>query len=156
MTVALDLDDIQGIVARAYPNLRAACFLLLGVRDPVAAGAWLLTGLYGINKNNATPSWCLWACAFTAALWMLFYFLSDVKPVRFIARPLGVAGQNVLLAYLLSEMLPSAINLFNLGDWYGHLAEPDLLHAVVRSAACAAVILCATAALNRIGFRLRL
>ena len=121
-----------------------------------AAGAWLLTGLYGINKNNATPSWCLWACAFTAALWMLFYFLSDVKPVHFIARPLGVAGQNVLLAYLLSEMLPSAINLLNLGDWYGHLAEPDLLHAVVRSAACAAVILCATAGLNRVGFRLRL
>jgi len=121
-----------------------------------AAGAWLLTGLYGINKNNATPSWCLWACAFTAALWLLFYFLTDVKRVHFIARPLGVAGQNVLLAYLLSEMLPSTINLLNLGDWYGRLAEPDLLHAVVRSAACAAVILCAAAGLNRIGFRLRL
>src|SRR5437868_6145276 len=31
--------------------------------------ALLLYPLYGINKNQATPSWCLWACAITAALW---------------------------------------------------------------------------------------
>ena len=73
-----------------------------------------------------------------------------------IATPLAVAGQNVLLAYLLSEMLPSVIELLHLGGWYGRLAEPDLLHAVVRSAACAVFILCATAGLNRIGFRLGL
>jgi len=121
-----------------------------------AAGAWLLHGIYGINKNNATPSWCLWACAITAALWLLFYFLSDVSPLGFIARPFAVAGQNVFLAYLISEMLPSAIDLLRLNDWYGGLAEPNLAHAVARSAGCAVVILCLTAALNRVGFRLRL
>jgi len=31
------------------------------------------------NKNSATPSWCLWACAFTAALWLLFIFLRREK-----------------------------------------------------------------------------
>jgi heparan-alpha-glucosaminide N-acetyltransferase len=121
-----------------------------------AAGAVLLHGLYGINKNNATPSWCLWACAITAALWLLFYFLSDVRPVGFIARPFAIAGQNVFLAYLLSEMLPSAIDLLHLGNWYGGLAEPGLAHAVTRSAGCALLVLCLTAALNRIGFRLKL
>jgi predicted acyltransferase len=34
-----------------------------------AAAALLLNRAYGISKNNATPSWCLWACAITAALW---------------------------------------------------------------------------------------
>jgi heparan-alpha-glucosaminide N-acetyltransferase len=121
-----------------------------------AAGAWLLHGLYGINKNQATPSWCLWGCAITAALWLLFYFLSDVSPLGFIGRPFAVAGQNVFLAYLLSEMLPSVIDLLHLGGWYGRLAEPSLAYAVARSAGCAAVILCLTAALNRIGFRLKL
>jgi heparan-alpha-glucosaminide N-acetyltransferase len=121
-----------------------------------ATAAWLLNGLYGINKNNATPSWCLWACAITAALWLLLHFLSDLGPVRTFAEPLVVAGQNVLLAYLLSEMLPSAIDLFHLNVWYGGLAKPDLVHAVMRSAGCAVVILGATAALNRIGFRLKL
>ena len=121
-----------------------------------AAGAWLLHGLYGINKNNATPSWCLWASAITAALWLLFYFVSDVSPLGFIARPFAVAGQNVFLAYLISEMLPSTIDLLHLNDWYGGLAGPNLAHAVARSAGCAVVILCLTAALNRVGFRLKL
>jgi predicted acyltransferase len=121
-----------------------------------AAAALLLHGLYGINKNHATPSWCLWACAVTAALWLLFYFLSDVLPLGFIAKPFAIAGQNVFLAYLISEMLPSAIDLFHLDDWYGRLAEPNLAHAVARSAGCAVVILCLTAALNRVGFRLKL
>ena len=71
-------------------------------------------------------------------------------------KPLVVAGQNVLLAYLLSEMIPSTLSLLNLSDWYGRLATPDLLHAVVRSAGCGVVILCATAGLNRLGFRLKL
>jgi predicted acyltransferase len=121
-----------------------------------AAGALLLNGLYGISKNNATPSWCLWACAITAALWLLFYFISDVRPVGFVTSPMAVAGQNVLLAYLLSEMLPSALDLLHLGDWYWRLAEPGLGHAIARSASCGVVILCLTAGLNRLGFRLKL
>jgi heparan-alpha-glucosaminide N-acetyltransferase len=121
-----------------------------------AACALLLHGLYGINKNNATPSWCLWACAITAALWLILYFLSDVRPVGFVAKPLAIAGQNVLLAYLISEMLPSALDLFRLSPWYGGLAEHGLVSAVARSAACGVVILCITAGLNRIGLRLKL
>lgn len=121
-----------------------------------AAGALLLNGLYGISKNNATPSWCLWACAVTAALWLVIYLISDVRPFGFVAKPLAVAGQNVLLAYLLSEMLPSALDLLHLGDRYWRLAEPGLAHAVARSAGCGVVILCLTAGLNRLGFRLKL
>jgi predicted acyltransferase len=121
-----------------------------------AAGALLLHGLYGISKNNATPSWCLWACAITAALWLGFYLVSDVWAVGFLAKPLAVAGQNVLMAYLLSEMLPSTLVLVNLSDWYGRLAAPEFWQAVVRAGSCGVVILCATAGLNRLGFRLKL
>ena len=121
-----------------------------------AACALLLRGIYGINKNSATPSWCLWACAITAAFWLLFYFLSDVRPAGFLTKPLEIAGQNVLLAYLISELLPSLIDLLGLGGWYGRLAEPTLARAMARSAICAAVILGLTAALNRLGFRLKL
>jgi predicted acyltransferase len=132
-----------------------ARFTLLFIAG-AAAGALLLHGLYGINKNSATPSWCLWACAITAALWLLFYILYEVRPVGFIGKPFAIAGQNVFLAYLISEMLPSAVDLLRLNDWYGHLAEPTLAHAIARSAGCAVVILCLTAALNRVGFRLKL
>jgi heparan-alpha-glucosaminide N-acetyltransferase len=121
-----------------------------------AAGAWLLQGLYGINKNSATPSWCLWACAITAAVWLAFYFVSDVFLLNFIARPFSIAGENVLLAYLISEMLPGAMQLLHVSGWYGSLGNAGLVWAVVRSAGCAVVILAFCALLNRAGFRLKL
>jgi len=121
-----------------------------------AFAALLTNGLYGISKNNATPSWCLWADAITAALWLGFYFFCDVKPVKWISKPLAAAGQNVLLAYLLSEMMEAVFDLLNLGDWYGSLAEGSLAGAVMRSAGCGIVILAITVGLNRVGFRLKL
>jgi heparan-alpha-glucosaminide N-acetyltransferase len=121
-----------------------------------AAAALLLHGLYGINKNAATPSWCLWACAITAALWLIFHLLFDSRLGGALAKPLAFAGGNVLLAYLISEMLPSTIELFHWDDWYAGLAQPDLFHAVARSAGCGVVVLVVSAVLNRVGFRLTL
>jgi heparan-alpha-glucosaminide N-acetyltransferase len=124
-----------------------------------AFAALLVNGLYGISKNNATPSWCLWSSAITAALWLLFYLWTDVRPQSALAksaRPLAIAGQNVLLAYLLSEMMESVLDLGNLGDWYGGLAEHTLAGAIARSAGCGIVLLAVTAGLNRVGFRLKL
>jgi predicted acyltransferase len=121
-----------------------------------AAAAMLVKGLYGINKNAATPAWCLWACVITGALWLVFYYICDVRPVPVIAKPLAVAGQNVLLAYLISEMLPGAIDWLHLGDWYYGLAGPALGNAIARSAVCGVVILCVVAGVNRVGFRLKL
>jgi predicted acyltransferase len=119
------------------------------------AAALLLDRAHGISKNNATPSWCLWSCAITAALWYGFYLISDVRPVRTISRPLALAGQNVLLAYLISEMLPGLLDALHLGGGYGHLAA-NLPSAIIRSAVCATLILLLSTGLNRIGFRLRL
>jgi Dyp-type peroxidase family len=41
MAATLELDDIQGLVARGYGTLRAAVFVLLRIDDPTAARAWL-------------------------------------------------------------------------------------------------------------------
>lgn len=121
-----------------------------------SAAAWLLHGLYGINKNSATPSWCLWTCAITAALWFAFHIICDVRQCRWVTPPLVAAGSNVLLAYLLSEMLPSLITLVGLGAAYGRLAGPTLANALARSLGCAAVVLAASVFINRAGLRLRL
>jgi len=115
-----------------------------------SAAALLLNGLYGISKNNATPSWCLWSCAITALLWLGFYFLTEVRPVKWLAQPFRVAGQNVLLAYLLSEMLPSPFGLLPFNDQAG------LAWFVFRCAAWVLLLLGVTAGLNRLGFRLKL
>ena len=116
-----------------------------------AAGALLLNGLYGISKNDATPSWCLWSCAITAIFWLGFYFISDVcQPAKIISKPFSVAGQNVLLAYLLSEMLPSPFGLIHFD------AQPGLAWHIFRCAAWAVALLALTAWLNYRGFRLKL
>jgi len=120
-----------------------------------ATAALLLNRPYGISKNSATPAWCFWACAITAALWYCFYLICDVRPVRSVSRPLELAGRNVLLAYLLSEMLPGLLEVLHLGNWYGHLAA-NLAGAITRSVVCGVLILLASAGLNRIGFRLKL
>ena len=121
-----------------------------------AAAAILTKGLYGINKNEATPAWCFWSCAVTAALWLIFYLVTDVRRVPGLSRPFVVAGQNVLLAYLISEGSESFLSVLHLGDWYDNLGSTSLAGACARSASCGVVILALTAGLNRVGFRLKL
>jgi predicted acyltransferase len=113
-----------------------------------SAAALLLARLYGISKNDATPSWCLWSCAVTAALWLGFDYL-ERSPANFIARPFRIAGQNVLLAYLLSEMLPNPLHL-------APFADLGLWSEVACSLVWAAVVLAMSAGLNKAGFRLRI
>ncbi len=147
------------LLAPDVTTIRAPHQIHRAVHRRLLRGALLLHGLYGINKNSATPSWCLWACAITGALWLFFYFLADVRPQGLgakLAKPFALAGSNVLLAYLISEMVPSALDLFGLDGWYSRLAEPDLAHAMARSIGCAIVILAVSVGLNRIGFRLKL
>ena len=120
-----------------------------------SAAALLLNRSYGIYKNSATPSWCLWATAITAALWYLFYFVCDVRPIRTIAHPLVFAGSNVLLAYLISEMLPGLLDALHLDTAYGHLAA-NLPSAIARSVLCSIFILLVSTTINRMGFRLKL
>ena len=143
------------LTAADMATLKARTRFTLWYVAGCAAAALLLNGAYGISKNHATPSWCLWACAITAALWYVFHLTSDVRRVNVISRPLALAGQNVLLAYLISMMLPSLLSALGLGDGYGRVAA-NLPAAIARSALCGFLILLLSTCLNRIGLRLRL
>lgn len=140
--------ELSSITAR----VRFTLLFIVGT----SAGALLLQGAYGINKNAATPSYGLWACAVTASLWLLLYLISDLRPLPSVNKPLALAGRNVLLAYLLSEALPSVLEVMQLGGWYHGLAQHNLTCAIARSVCCAALLLAATLGLNRIGFHVRL
>jgi heparan-alpha-glucosaminide N-acetyltransferase len=144
------------LVGQEMPSVRSRTRFAMLFISGFAAAALLLHGQFEINKNSATPTWCLWACAITAALWLLFYYFSDVHPVSFLVKPLAIAGKNVLLAYLLYEMLGSALELVGLGSWYDSVPRLGLASAITRSTVCGILILAVSAALNRIGFRLKL
>lgn len=137
-------------------EVRARIYFTLLFIAGCAAAAWMLYGSYGISKEQATPSWCLIGCALTSALWLLFYWISDLQPVKFVSRPLALAGGNVLLAYLLSYFIPAALRAAGLGDWYAGLAEPSLANALMRSVGTSLLVLALATGLNRAGFRLKL
>jgi predicted acyltransferase len=120
----------------------------------LALGAWLLYPLHGINKNAATPSWCLICAAITTWLWAILSLLIDrlgiVRPFAFFIR----GGQNVLLAYLLMPLFLHFIWMTGLG-FYGKLGSPPLL-GVARALVSAAVVLWLAGFLKDRGLRLRL
>ena len=60
MVATLELDDIQGLVARGYGTLRAAVFVLLRIDDPAAARAWLgaLAGEVATAERGGGPRPC--------------------------------------------------------------------------------------------------
>lgn len=146
------------LTADTATHLARARFTLWLIAGCVA-GALLLNGIYGISKGSATPSYALWTTAITAALWLGFYYLADVRhgnrTVKVI-KPLTIAGGNVLLAYLLSEMLHPFLDIIQLRDYYSHFLNLNLTCALVGTAACGAVILVLAVLLNRLGFRLKL
>jgi hypothetical protein len=47
----LELDDIQGLIARGYPDLKAASYVLVQIDDAVRARAWL-----GSLSSLVTPA----------------------------------------------------------------------------------------------------
>jgi predicted acyltransferase len=135
-----------------WPRIRFAILFALAC----AAAALLLHRLYGISKNNATPSWCLWAAAITTLLWVNFYLIGDVwnKPNRL--KLFSIAGQNVLLAYLISEGVPSWLRATHLHHFYAHLADANLAAGMARSIGIAILVLAVSIVLNRLGFWLKL
>jgi Dyp-type peroxidase family len=56
MTDTLDLADIQGLVARGYSTLRAACYLMLEIVTPDAARTWLGQLSTRVATGEAVPA----------------------------------------------------------------------------------------------------
>jgi Dyp-type peroxidase family len=65
--VHLELDDIQGLVARGYGNLRAASFLLISIEDAGGARRWLEWLVESITSGSARPKDHSLNVAFTAS-----------------------------------------------------------------------------------------
>jgi predicted acyltransferase len=113
--------------------------------------------LEGINKNAATPTWCLWSAALTCILWILLYLLMDVAGLHgwsIVVRP---AGSNPLVAYFLHPIIVELITLAGLGGLllaYKH--APDPWTVVAGSLGMALFICIGTGLLSRLGLWVRL
>ena len=118
----------------------------------VLAGA-LLYAAYGINKNAATPTWCLFSAAITAVLWIGLYALLDAGGQRAWAAPLAWAGASALLVYILAGLWYAVVSLFGL-KWYGEMGA-KYPEALGRAWVAAVALTILGGGLGRLGFRLR-
>ncbi|MCC5876978.1 MAG: DUF5009 domain-containing protein [Candidatus Sumerlaeia bacterium] len=70
--------------------------------------------MFIINKNVATPPWCLISSGITVWCWIGVYLLVDVMKVRFWVPIVRPAGENPLFAYILAPMVYSIFALLAL------------------------------------------
>jgi predicted acyltransferase len=138
---------VQQPGATARQRLLSA--LLLG--GAFALAAILLRRPWGINKNNATPAWGLWASAVTCWLWAVFHVINDIRGWTLGWGFMRDLGRNALLAYLIAPLFASLLELAGI-DAYGNLGRSAAV-GIVRSLALATVIMVIAAVLYRRGIR---
>jgi heparan-alpha-glucosaminide N-acetyltransferase len=111
----------------------------------------------GINKNAATPTWCLWSAALTCLAWMALYRLIDVAGFEswtILVRP---AGANPLLAYFLHPIIVELIVVAGLGSRLLSYQDASNPYLVVGGSLGMALFVCVvTGLLGRLGLRTRL
>ena len=114
----------------------------------------LLRPLHGIVKNQATAAYTLVAAGICCLLFLVFYWVIDVRNHRAWVAFLLPAGRNPLLAYLLPSLLIYLFAVLGLQHllWPYGSGLPGALNAAVLTT----VILLINWGLTRVGVRLRL
>lgn len=117
--------------------------------------ATLVYPVYGINKNDATPSWSLICAAATCFVWAILSLLIDVAGIQ---RPLALfinGGQNVLFAYLIMPLFIHTIWWLGL-SFYGKIGHYSLAAGITRSLVMSALVLWIAGFVKEKGVRLKL
>jgi heparan-alpha-glucosaminide N-acetyltransferase len=111
----------------------------------------------GINKNAATPTWCLWSAALTCLVWMFLYWMIDVVGFQWWTILVRPAGANPLLAYFLHPIIVELIVVAGLGSQFLSYQDASNPYLVVGGSFAMALVVCVvTGLLARIGLRTRL
>jgi heparan-alpha-glucosaminide N-acetyltransferase len=142
------------------PKSRSLFILSFGVGLYVAAV--LLRPVQGISKIRATQSYALASAGLCALAFLGFYLLLDVLKIRRWSEFLKPVGMNPLLAYILPDILISALWLFSkiaghdLGRFLWPFAERGGVPGMLNALAVTGLILLITAAATRWKIILRL
>ena len=85
------------------PTFKQKALWALGYAAILLGAGWILLPL-GVSKNAATPSWCLFCSGISVLLFLVLYWLADVRHMTRWAAILKPAGSNTLLTYLLPDV----------------------------------------------------
>lgn len=148
---------VAGIVAyhiffdtRVARTFRQKALLAAAYAAVLLAGGWAFAFL-GISKIASTPAWCLYTSGICVVLFLLIYWVTDVRGWRRWAAFAQPAGANTLLTYLLPDLF-----YFTCGAAYAAWTPTHGWPGVARSVVFTTCILGLSALLTRKGIRLQL
>ena len=147
MCVLLLFDGARG--AAGSPRLAAGAMLAV----LLAVAAWLLHRIYPISKIGATPPWALYCAALCSGLFVLLYWLTEMRRVTRWTALVQPAAANPLVTYLLPVILATLMAYLHLRWW------PVLMHgtaAIAFALLFSAVVVAVVAVLNTYNFKLKL
>jgi len=115
-----------------WQRLREKMLLALAFAAAMLIAAWLLAPL-GISKIRATPTWCLASAGASVLVFMLLYWICDVKSRTAWAAFVKPAGENTLLTYLLPDIYGylTALLGFTYFETHFRAGMPGVLRSVV-------------------------
>jgi predicted acyltransferase len=117
--------------------------------------AVLLDAVYGLNKIQATPAWCFLCSAITAGVWMLLYWLMDLRRIEGWSRAVRPAGANPLLAYVLHPILYAIAGFVNLPLDFYKSSQLPLTVNIFGSLLMAFLVVQLTGLIARAGYRMK-
>ncbi len=129
-------------------GLWAAGVMLHSLRD--------IDPMFIIDKNSATPPWCLISSAITVWVWIAIYWLMDVQGWTKWTSILSPAGQNPLFAYILAPILYILFALVGISGFYFDTLGGQFGIGFVRALVFTFMLTWLTGFLYRRGVRLRL
>ncbi|HOJ18064.1 MAG TPA: DUF5009 domain-containing protein [Ignavibacteriaceae bacterium] len=115
---------------------------------------FMLYPLYGINKNMATPAWDLYCSAICAVLFVLLYFVIDMKGYKRWTFVFSPTGSNPLLAYILPDIFYAILGLLHITFIGVYLSDGIL--GILRSIIITALMVILTSFLTKKKVRLHL
>jgi predicted acyltransferase len=135
-TGAFGLIVMAGVVTSAImlsaefsitPRQRSLCAAAFAVVLLIAG--YFLTPL-GISKIRATPTWCLYSAGSSVLIFLLLYWICDVRKKTGWAAIVWPAGANTLLTYLLPDLYYFALGeIAILDEW--HSGWPGVAKSII-------------------------
>jgi heparan-alpha-glucosaminide N-acetyltransferase len=118
------------------------------------AAGFLLRPLHGISKVHATPTWSLYCAGIGILVYVLLYWVVDVKHVVRWTRLLKPAGSNPLLTYILPSVVYFLLSWLHVTILPGRFSQGTL--GIIRSCVFTVLMLGLASLLTRCKIRLRL
>lgn len=117
----------------------------------------LFDSFAGINKNAATPTWCLWCASLTCLLWAIVYRVMDVGGVTRWSVISSPAGANPLIAYLLHPILLGCLSTIGMSPYLLTYKSSSNAWVVIAGSLAMALVVCGlTGLIAKAGLRVRI